>query len=239
MRKLLAWALRYADPPISGRFVGAIAEGTSGALYAGMNLEFPGQTLAHTVHAEGAAVNNAWLNDEAGVVSLAVTAVPCGYCRHFLREFVAPAKLAIFMPDREATLAEALPFCPPVESASDPFHAHADLKLVEKSASALVNAALAAACRSYAPYSGTFAGVAVSMHDGTIFRGRYAENSAFNPVMPALQSALIAVRLAGYTAANIAHAVLVEVPGLASQRGAAAAVLATFSSIPLAYALAR
>ncbi len=175
MRKLLAWALRYADPPISGRFVGAIAEGTSGALYAGMNLEFPGQTLAHTVHAEGAAMNNAWLNDEAGVVSLAVTAVPCGYCRHFLREFVAPAKLAIFMPDREATLAEALPFCPPVESGADPFHAHADLKLVEKSASALVNAALAAACRSYAPYSGTFAGVAVSMHDGTIFRGRYAE----------------------------------------------------------------
>ena len=239
MRRLLPWAADHADPPISKQFVGAIAQGASGALYAGMNLEFPGESLAHTIHAEGAAFNNAWLHDEDGVVAIAITHVPCGYCRHYMREFVAPEKLVLAMPERNATLAEALPFCPAIATDADPFHVHAPVMLAEPAADPLVTAAIGAASRSYAPYSKSRGGLGLGMLDGTIVTGRYAENSAFNPIMPALQSALIAARLAGYAPASIARAVLVETPGMASQRGAATSVLATFSTVKLEYALAR
>ena len=47
--------------------VGAVALGLSGALYAGANLEFLGQSLSLSVHAEQAAVYNAWVHGEAGV----------------------------------------------------------------------------------------------------------------------------------------------------------------------------
>src|SRR4030081_3775653 len=84
--ELLPWAEAYTSPPISNFRVGAIALGRSGALYAGANLEFPGQSLSFTVHAEQAAVYNAWLHGETGVTLIASTAHPCGYCRQFLNE---------------------------------------------------------------------------------------------------------------------------------------------------------
>ncbi|MGP6156353.1 MAG: hypothetical protein ACLPYS_02265 [Vulcanimicrobiaceae bacterium] len=90
--------------------VGAVVQGASGTLYAGMNLEFAGQTLAATVHAEAAAVSNAWLHDEIGIVSLASSAPPDGDVLQFLSEFVAPSRLRIWMPNgRTVTLHEALP----------------------------------------------------------------------------------------------------------------------------------
>jgi cytidine deaminase len=233
MNRLIPWAASYADPPISHFTVGAVMEGASGALYAGMNLEFPGQTLAFTIHGEGAATANAWMNGESAIVSLAVGGVPCGYCRQYLAEFVpALEKLTIWMPaGGSITLAEAMPhaFLPSVLGiTTDPFHAHAELAV--RADDPLVQAAAGAARRSHAPYSKTLAGVALRMKDGSILTGRHAENVAFNPAMPALQCALIAVRLAGHT--------YVETAGRASQRTATEAVLRTISSAPLIYALA-
>ena len=242
MRALIPWAKAYADPPISQFFVGAVVEGASGALYAGMNLEFPGQTLAFTIHGEGAATANAWLHDESGIVSLAVGGVPCGYCRQYLSEFVAPEKLTIWMPDGGSlTLADAMPhaFVPSVLGITiDPFHARADLALATPSSDPLVTAALRAATRSHAPYSKTLAGVALRLTDGTVISGRHAENVAFNPAMPALQAALIALRLGGHTYAEISGAALVETDGRASQRSATQAVLGTISPLALTYARA-
>jgi cytidine deaminase len=242
MNRLIPWAKTFADPPISHFYVGAIMEGASGALYAGMNLEFPGQTLAFTIHGEGAATANAWLHDETGIVSLAVGGVPCGYCRQYLSEFVAPEKLTIWQPDGSAiTLAQAMPhaFLPSVLGITvDPFHALAVLQLAEPSGDPLIGAALTAATRSHAPYSGTLAGVALRLADGAVITGRHAENVAFNPAMPALQAALIALRLRGRRPSDIAAAALVETAGKASQRTATAAVLATFSNVPLVYARA-
>ncbi len=240
MRRLIPWAKSFADPPISQFFVGALVEGASGALYAGMNLEFPGQTLASSVHGEGAATTNAWLHGETGIVSLAVGGEPCGYCRQFLAEFVAPERLRIWMPDGgSVTLADALPraFLPAVLGVVvDPFHAHNALVLAEPNPDALVQAALSAANLSHAPYSKTYAGVALRLKDGTIFTGRHAENVAYNPGMPALQAALVVLRLAGHAYGDITAAALAEADGRASQRSATEAVLGTFSSVPLAYA---
>jgi cytidine deaminase len=240
MKRLIPWAKAYADPPISQFFVGAIVEGVSGALYAGMNLEFPGQTLAFSVHGEAAATTNAWLHGETGIVSLAVGGEPCGYCRQFLSEFVRPERLAIWMPDGgSVTLADALPraFLPAVLGVHvDPFHARQTLKLAEATPDPLVQAALVAANLSHAPYSHTYAGIALRLKNGSIVTGRHAENVAYNPGMPPLQAALVALRLGGYEYGDITAAALAQADGRASQRTATEAVLATISQAPLEYA---
>jgi cytidine deaminase len=243
MNRLLPWARQYADPPISHFFVGAVLEGASGALYAGANFEYPGETLAFTVHGEGAATTNAWLHDETGIVSLAVGGVPCGYCRQFLSEFVAPEQLTIWLPDgTPLSLASQMPhaFTPSVLGVTiTPFAEHRALALVDAADDPLAQAALAAAARSHAPYSKTYAGVALRMHDGTIVTGRSAENVAFNPGMPPLEAALIALRLRGLTYGDIRAAALVETDGRASMRGATRAVLAAISPVALATYRAR
>jgi cytidine deaminase len=218
-------------------------EGASGALYAGANFEYPGETLAFTVHGEGAATTNAWLNGERSIVSVAVGGVPCGYCRQFLSEFVAPEKFTIWMPDgAPLTLASQMPhaFLPSVLGITvTPFAAHQTLHLDAPSDDPLVAAALQAAMRAHAPYSRTFAGVALRLKDGSIVAGRSAENVAFNPGMPPLEAALIALRLRGRTYAEIEAAVLVEAKGRASMHTATRAVLATISTAPLTYLAAH
>jgi cytidine deaminase len=243
MNRLRPWAAKFADPSISHFYVGAILEGASGALYAGANFEYPGQTLAFTVHGEGAATTNAWLHGETAIVSIAVGGVPCGYCRQFLSEFVAPENFVIWQPDGTPfTLASQMPnaFLPKVLGITvGPLAENHALALVEPANDPLLRAALHAASRSHAPYSTTLAGVALHCNDGSVIEGRSAENVAFNPGMPPLEAALIALRLQGRTYAEIDGAALVETKGRASMRTATSAVLATLTPAPLAYALAQ
>jgi cytidine deaminase len=242
MNALRPWAARFADPSISHFYVGAIVEGASGALYAGANFEYPGETLAFTVHGEGAATTNAWLHDETAIISVAVGGVPCGYCRQFLSEFVAPENFTIWMPDGSPlTLASQMPnaFLPAVLGVTtSPFAERHALALETPASDPLVGAALGAASRAHAPYSTTLAGVALRLADGTIVTGRSAENVAFNPGMPPLEAALIALRLRGRGYGDITRAALVETRGRASVRTATRAVLATVSAAPLTYAVA-
>lgn len=74
----------------------------------------------------------------------------------------------------------------------------------------LADLALAAANRSYAPYSKDFSGVAIALHDGTKFQGFYSENAAFNPTLNPIESALIGMVLAGRKWEEIRSAALVE-----------------------------
>jgi cytidine deaminase len=78
----------------------------------------------------------------------------------------------------------------------------------------LAGAALDAANISYAPYSKSFAGVAVRTSDGTVAAGAYAENAAFNPSMSPLEVALSQLNLAGRAFDGITEAVLVGVDGM-------------------------
>ncbi len=249
VRELLPWAEAYTSPPISNFRVGAIALGSSGALYAGANLEFPGESLSFTVHAEQAAVYNAWVHGEAGVTLIASTATPCGYCRQFLNELTTATELQVMLPGKPpAPLAALLPaaFGPRDLGLSGGLMQPSviSLKLSEASSDPVTTAALAAASAAYAPYSGTYAGVALRTADGTVHQGRYAENAAFNPSLSPLQGALIALALAGGSYASIEEAVLVEasepaaghLKHSASQRTSAAAVLAAVApGVPLRY----
>jgi len=110
MLDLIAEAKRFAIPPISNFFVGAVARGTSGKIYLGANFEFPGEALSFCVHAEQAAVVQAMAGGETGIDMIAVSAAPCGYCRQFLYELTTASTLRVQIPGREpALLSELLP----------------------------------------------------------------------------------------------------------------------------------
>jgi cytidine deaminase len=234
MRGLLPSAVAYADPPISGFRVGAIAWGASGALYAGANLEFPGMPLSASVHAEQAAVANAWMHGEREIHALAATETPCGHCRQFLVELGDPQRLAIYLPPhRSATLADLLPdsFGPRDLAVAQ----HGMLDAWEAALAAQVDAgdelgqaALGAARASYAPYSLGYAGIALRTSDGTIVTGRYAESAAYNPSLPALQVALVQLALMGVDRSTVEAAVMVEAVAASSQRSAAKSLLESF-----------
>ena len=242
MPDLLPLAALYARPPISDFRVGAVALGLSGALYLGANIEFPGQALSCSVHAEQAAVTNAWANGERGLSALAVSAAPCGYCRQFLNELANPP--AILLPGRPAApLSAFLPgaFGPRDLGVAGGLMEPADhgLTLQTSDADPLVRAALEAANASYAPYTRAYAGVALRTADGAVFQGRYAENAAFNPSMAPLQAAVAHLVLSGRRIGEVIAAALVEHPARASHADATRALLASFSGAPLAVALAH
>jgi cytidine deaminase len=223
--ELVPFARLYAVAPISNYKVGAVALGLTGALYYGANLEVYGQALSFALHAEQSATSNAWLHGELGLATLAVSAAPCGYCRQFLYELTTADNLGILLPDTgEQSLLSLLPdpFGPEKGGLMEAQDHGLFLSTTPNEAGA---AALAAANASYSPYTSTFAGVALRMSDGTVLCGRYAENVAFNPSLSPLEAALSIAVFNDYDFDDISEAVLVELPGAASQVDATEAVL--------------
>ncbi len=215
MLKLLPLAKSFAHPPLSNYFVGAVALGTSGSLYLGCNVEIPGNILGLAVHAEQAAVANAYMSDESGVEALTAGGAPCGHCRQFLNETSLDGWLRLIMRDGSAVkLMELLPqaFGPRnlgFTQGSFPVK-HARLSLASGSSDALVVEALKAACASHSPYSRSPSGVALLASSGRAFSGSYIENVAFNPSLPPLETALAGYFAAGLSAGDIQRAILVE-----------------------------
>jgi cytidine deaminase len=239
---LVPCAQEFAVVPVSSFKVGAVGVGRSGALYYGANLEFSGQALSSTVHAEQSCVANAWANGEEGLAFLAISAAPCGYCRQFLYELAGSGSLSILLPEQAPRpLADFLP---------DPFgpadlglegglmQAQANGLVLEGEAGPAELAALAAANASYSPYTRTFAGVALRTSSGVTCTGRYAENAAFNPSMSPLQGALSQLILHGQSFDSIVEAVLVEAEGQASQVSATRSVLDAVTAVPLTLRIA-
>lgn len=232
MLDLLPLAETYARPAISSFPVGAIVQGsTTKALYLGANIEFVGGALSFTMHAEQAGTINAWQNGEQGLLQLAVTDAPCGYCRQFLYETSTAAELMVLLKEREPALLETFlpdPFGPKQLEKSgalmDP--ENAGLKLDSPSSDPVVLAALAEANASYAIYTGGHAGIGVQTRSGEVFGGRLAENAAYNPSVSPLESALDMWILATRGADPVTRVVLIEVDGIiADQESATRALL--------------
>lgn len=236
---LLAQAAQFARPPISNFHVGAVSRGLSGKLYFGANVEFAGEALSFTVHAEQSSVANAWMSGEEGIDLIAVTAAPCGYCRQFLNELTTAGSLRIQLPNGSFTLPELLPnaFGPRDLGIDGGLLQREDHGLSIETGDELARQALGAANLSYAPYSKSYAGVALRTSDGTVVTGAYAENAAFNPSMSPLEVALSQLNLAGHAFETIADAVLVSVDGL--HTNATRTVLAAVSDAPLRLVSAR
>lgn len=211
---LLPLAAACAQTPHSDFQVGAIARGISGHWYFGANMEFLHAPLQHTVHAEQSAITHAWLCDEPGLEKITVNYSPCGHCRQFMNELNSGLALQIQLPDRPvAPLKAYLPdaFGPDdlgiatrlMDPARHDYIVHGDQ---------LAQAAISAANLSYAPYSQSHSGIALMLDDGSIVSGRYAENAAFNPSLPPLQSALILLTMQGKSISAIQRATLAECP---------------------------
>ena len=240
MHALVPIARCYAYVPISNYHVGSVVRGTSGNLYFGGNLEFPGLGLNMTVHGEQAAVVNARLHGETGLDTLAVNGTPCGHCRQFLSEINNP-QLAIIYPNGQSKpLSQILPnaFTPQAlgnkQGLFDPIKPKPQLTL--NSDDVLSNTALQIALQSYAPYSNNWAGIAVQLSNGLIVAGPYLESVAFNPSLSPLQTVLVVLRLRQQPWQEIQDAVLVEQKAsLSSQKQMSLALLATLGDVELRY----
>jgi len=238
MLALIPRAKTFAIPMISNFFVGAVAHGVSGNLYFGANYEFPGQALSFTVHGEQAATMHAISFNETGIDLLAVSAAPCGYCRQFLNELTSASTLQIILPNAPATpLTSLLPnaFGPIDLGVTAALMSPQSHGMTLDSPDDLTNAALKAANASYAPYSASYAGVALKTSDGSIYTGGVAENAAFNPSMSPLEAAIVALTINGRKKySDIVDVVLVQAGGSkACQIDATRDVLATITNVPL------
>jgi cytidine deaminase len=251
MLALLPAAAAHARPPISNFSVGAVALGMPpasdrgpGSLYLGANMEFAGQALSFTIHAEQSAVNNAWLHGEKGVRMLAVTAAPCGSCRQFLNELTTAKQSLKLVLKKSGDAGDGSYLDPPLSDLLPQAFGPGDLgiegglmnvedhRLALQTADPVARAALAAANACYAPYTQAYAGVALRGPGGKIYAGRYAENAAFNPSLLPCLSALAFMRMQlGATAdLQISEAVLVEASSeRTSQRDATRLVLEAVS----------
>lgn len=228
---LLPLAAACAVATVSYFNVGAIARGVSGAWYFGANMEFVGAPLQQTVHAEQSAITHAWLCGEPQLESITVNYTPCGHCRQFMNELNSGTAIRISLPQRAvSTLADYLPdaFGPRDLDISTFLMDRVDHGYVA-AGDELVQAAVAAANASHAPYSQSHAGVALLTVSGSIVTGRYAENAAFNPSFPPLQAALVRLNMQGGDVRQIKRAVLAEAENATlSQFAATQATLQTF-----------
>jgi cytidine deaminase len=254
MMRLLPVAQQYAAVPISHYQVGAVAAGmptpNTGwcSLSLGANFEFSETAPSFTIHAEQAAINNAWLSGERGVQSLAISAAPCGYCRQFLYELVTAKQLQILLPANHFSPV-SYDSTPLTEFLPDPFGPSdlgirgglMDRALCERTLTLkdgdpfdeLIEAALKAAERSYNPYldDSGYAGVAVKLAGGKVYAGRVAANAAYNPSLSPLGSALAYTNMhqSPGRKQTVERCVLVEVLTPAGQLSATRAALAGYA----------
>ncbi|MTI12391.1 cytidine deaminase [Sansalvadorimonas verongulae] len=199
--KLLPVAAACAVVPVSNFHVGVVMRGGSGALYLGANMEFEQSVLGMSLHGEQSATNNVWLHGETSVTSLVVNAAPCGHCRQFLHELKCSDTLQVKIVSADGqyydnTLSQYLPeaFGPGDLGVEGGILASKSVSLGCEADDELAQLALDAANKSYAPYTGGYAGVVLEASDGTTAVGRYAENAAYNPSLPPFTSAMSRLR---------------------------------------------
>lgn len=207
MFELIPLAAEFARPEISSYSVGAVGLGASGALILGANFEFSEAALAQTVHAEQCMIANALGAGENGLQRIAISAPPCGHCRQFMNELANAEALRVIIPGEPDTLLGSfLPksFGPKELGIVGGLMSSQNHGLkIDVGLSELAEVAIEAANSSYAPYSKSPAGIAMSFTDKTIITGSYLENAAFNPSLPALQMALARMTMAAKSPSNI------------------------------------
>ncbi|NQU65591.1 MAG: cytidine deaminase [SAR324 cluster bacterium] len=234
IEKLLPQATARAIVPVSGYRVGSICRGESGNLYFGSNIEFPGQDLSATVHAEQAAIANAIAGGESGIKAITVSATPCGGCRQFMNELNRVEHIRIHLPKREPLMLSALlplgfgPNDLNVKSRLMDPQNHG-LQLLEPTADKLDLLALKTASKSYAPYSNCYSAVALETSSGFTFSGAYAENAAYNNSLLPMQAAIAVLIMRACHFADIKRAVLVQTQN--AKIDLAAATVQTFQAI--------
>jgi cytidine deaminase len=235
MVDMLPLARLYSMPATSGFKVGAVCQGASGNIYFGANLELAGAPLGFTIHAEQSAINDALAHGEKAVRQLAVTSAPCGHCRQFLNELTTASTFEVLITGKpKKTLMSLLPdsFGPSDLGVKGGLLGQGETELIPLSGTRdpLLEAALQAASRSYAPYTQSYSGVAFQLKDKTIVAGSYIESAAYNPSLPPPIAAIDRLRFSGYQYSDISTAVLIELENSKiSQQGITSLLLGTIA----------
>ncbi|XP_021911620.1 cytidine deaminase 1 [Carica papaya] len=232
-------AQSLARPPISKYHVGAVGLGSSGRIFLGVNLEFPGLPLHHSVHAEQFLVTNLYLNAESNLRYVAVSSAPCGHCRQFFQEIRGASDINVLVtsdePNEDRSKFRPLSYFLPHRFGPDDLLDKDEPLLLEPHrnglsllgakenccselcngdtfAEELKRAALDAANRSHAPYSRCPSGVALIDCEGKVYKGSYLESAAYNPSFGPVQAAIVDYVANGFGGGyeRIVGAVLVE-----------------------------
>ncbi len=193
MRLLVSEAQKHAIVPISGFRVGAVGRTADGELFLGFNLEFRKAGFAQTVHAEQFLISWARSCSESPLVSIAVSAPPCGHCRQFVCEFDPKGQLELHIGEEPPLKLERLlprAFTPEDLQVFVPFWNGVVSDGLGGAAEA-EEFARAAARTAYVPYSRSPAGVVARFKGGRLFAGAAIENAAYNPGLPPLQAAIV------------------------------------------------
>ena len=210
-----------------------------GNVYFGVNAEFPNTAINTTIHAEQFLVTNVFNNGGTELVHIFLKASPCGHCRQFLSETIGsqlmitvfhdginetrelnnllpfsfgPADLGVttrlLQPERDYEKSmTALQMDKAEQWAAD------EEKTTTADESTKVNgrrAAVDAAKRAFAPFTGVHEGCALVCENGDIFVGSSMESAAFNPSLIAVQGALIEVYRCGMSFSSIRSATIVS-----------------------------
>jgi cytidine deaminase len=259
MIRLLPLASVFSEAPVSEFHVGAVAlagkgpDDTAMNLYLGANMEFKHLVLNTALHAEQAAVMNAWHQGADRLNVIATSEPPCGHCRQFLHELADPTELIVLRPAGEGDayqwnrLSEILPdTIAPCNLDNDgglmtSLSAIRKLKLARRLHDPVAQAAFSAAAASYAPYTGNLAGSAVQTANKEIISGRYAESVAFNPSISPIHSAILRMNLMTLEEKQrIERVVLVEKPTRVRQRDFAEMLIRSWTpGIELEYHIAE
>jgi cytidine deaminase len=215
LQNLVPVVQEYARPLISKYSVGVVGVGASGNVYAGVNLEFA--DLPSTIHGEQFMAINARNHGEEYIVTMALSAAPCGCCRQFLNEIgkqpgKEASKIRFIIPNNAPVILDTLL---PLAFGPQDLGVQGGL-LSPTTAPTAKNIALRAkeaALASYTPYSKCPSGVGIQTADGTVFSGSYVENAAFNPAVPPLTSALVDLVSRGFAYNQITQVVLAQQDG--------------------------
>lgn len=235
---LLPIAACYSHTAISHFNVGAIAIGDAGDFYFGANQEFARSAIQQTIHAEQSAITHAWLRNESRIADIVVNYTPCGHCRQFMNELHGAEQLSIHLPHSQNNpLHRYLPdaFGPKDLDIAVHLLAKENHGLNANHADDVVNQAINAANQAHSPYSNSPHGVAILFKNGEVVTGRYAENAAFNPSLPALQTALNFTFLNDKKLVDIERVVMAEKAVTLSHRDMSEQLLSALTSVKLEY----
>ena len=224
-------AAKLARPPVSNYHVGAAGLAASGNIYLGVNLELRGFPLNNSIHAEQFLAVSLQQAKEERLVSLAVSAAPCGHCRQFYAELVHSDDIRFLFGDQEPITPRKLDDLLPLRFGprdlipdgnlflQPQYH---DLRLtkasevrVGKSGCSLFrlasDQALMEARNAYAPYTLCPAGASIILYSGKVFSGGSIESAAYNPSLSPFHTAYIAACVGGMKSlGEIKEIVLVE-----------------------------
>ncbi|KAL1808841.1 hypothetical protein DCAR_0728365 [Daucus carota subsp. sativus] len=230
--RLVKSAQTLARPPTSNYHVAAVGLSSDGRIFIGVNIEFPGVPLHHSIHAEQFLVTNHALHNSPRLLYIAVSSAPCGHCRQFLQELRQAGEIQILItsePQKDVIYKPLLSLLPSPFGPTDLLDQQTPLILeshdnglclmqnknlangVDQDCEKLKSLALEAANHSHAPYTHCPSGVALMDVNGNVFKGCYMESAAYNPSLGPVQAALVAfIASAGASYHDIVAAVLVE-----------------------------